>query len=134
MEKLSVQVPALYGDHHVTAVRAMLLGVRGVADVYASSAFQLVEVEFDESLVAGEDILAQLDSAGYLNDLAVPHESGEATLKADADKAFYRHSVAHANTGRTISFSQQVPSAGRALWPCPGIGLLESARKELQNG
>jgi hypothetical protein len=134
MEKLSVQVPVLYGDHHVTAVRAMLLAMQGVADVYASSAFQLVEVEFNEQLVSREDILAKLGEAGYLNDLAVPHESGEATVNATADRAFYRHSVAHANTGSTISFSQQVPVAGRALWPCPGIGLLESTRKELQNG
>jgi copper chaperone CopZ len=134
MENLSVQVPALYGDHHVSAVRAILLGMPGVQDVYASSSFQLIEMTYDETVVTGEAILAQLEEAGYLSELDVPHESGEVTVKQSAAKAFYRHTVAHASTGRIIGFSQEVPSAGRALWPCPGIGLLESAKEELQNG
>lgn len=134
MEKLSVQVPALYGDHHVVAVRAILLEMPGVEEVYASSGFQLIEVEFDETLVSSRSILARLEETGYLGELAVPYESGKATVDQSAEKAFYRHTASHANTGRTISFSQQVPAAGRVLWPCPGIGLLESAKKELENG
>ncbi|MDT8307245.1 MAG: heavy-metal-associated domain-containing protein [Anaerolineae bacterium] len=134
MEKLSVEVPALYGDHHVTAVRAMLLGLPGVVEVYASSAFLLVEVGYDETVVSRDAILSQLQAAGYLDELAVPQETGRAMVHERGPQAFYRHTVVHANTGRAISFAQQVPAASRALWPCPGIGLLESANKELQNG
>jgi hypothetical protein len=134
MERLSVQAPALYGDHHVTAVRALLLGMPGVGEVYASSAFQLIEVEFDEGVIGREAILARLASAGYLGEMDVPQESGRSTLTENKGSAFFRHSTAHANTGRAISFSQQVPSAGRSLWPCPGIGPLESRKEELENG
>ena len=47
MEKITVDLPTMYGDHHVTDVRRILLALPGVEDVYASSAFRLVEVTFD---------------------------------------------------------------------------------------
>lgn len=134
MENLSVQVPALYGDHHVSAVRAILLGMPGVQDVYASSSFQLIEMTYDETVVTGEAILAQLEEAGYLGELEFPQESGRSAVHDDGQEAYFRHSIAHANVGRVLSFAQQVPAAGRPLWPCPGIGLLEPAKKELENG
>lgn len=134
MEKVSVQVPALYGDHHVTAVRAMLLGMPGVRDVYASSSFQIVEVDYDEEHISLEDIVSALDQAGYLGEQELPQETGRSMVHEKRSEAFFRHTVAHANTGRVISFMQQVPAAGRALWPCPGIGPLEREQKELENG
>lgn len=139
MERLSVQAPAMYGDHHVTAVRALLFGMPGVGEVYASSAFQLIEVEYDEGAISRDAILAQLAEAGYLGEMDLPRETGRSTLAQDKDSAFYRHSTAHANTDHVIGFSQPVPAAGRALWPCPGVGPLEPVKvvfdkKELENG
>lgn len=134
MERLSVQAPAMYGDHHVMAVRALLLGMPGVGEVYASSAFQLIDVAFDEGVTSREAILARLTDAGYLDEMGVPQESGRATRMPGQGNAYYRHSTAHANTGRVISFTQQVPAAGRALWPCPGLGPLETMKEELENG
>jgi hypothetical protein len=134
MERLSIEAPALYGDHHVTAVRAMLFGMPGVEEVYASSAFQEIEITYDENIASRDELLAALGSAGYLGEIGVPQESGRAT-RLEADEAtFYRHSTAHAHLGHVISFTQQVPAAGRTLWPCPGVGLLEPATEELQNG
>jgi copper chaperone CopZ len=134
MEKVTVQVPALYGDHHVTAVRAMLLGMPGVRDVYATSSFQIVEVDYDEAHLSPEDIVSVLDQAGYLGEMELPQETGRSMVHEERSEAFFRHTVAHANTGRVISFGQQVPATGRSLWPCPGIGPLERSQKELENG
>jgi copper chaperone CopZ len=47
METKTFDAPALYADHHVTEVRRILLELEGVTDVYASSAFQTVEVTYD---------------------------------------------------------------------------------------
>ena len=44
MKKISLDLPTLFGDHHVTEVRRLLLELPGVAEVYASSSFQIVEV------------------------------------------------------------------------------------------
>jgi len=41
--KTILELPAMYGDHHVTEVRHILLGLDGVKDVYASSGFRVVE-------------------------------------------------------------------------------------------
>jgi hypothetical protein len=129
----------MYGDHHVTAVRALLSGMPGVGEVYASSAFQIIEVEYDQAVIAGDAILAQLTEAGYLGEVDLPQESGRATRAQEKGSAYFRHTIAHANTGRVISFTQQVPAAARALWPCPGVGPLEAVKvvldeKELENG
>ena len=47
MEKTHITVPAMYGDHHVLEVRRILLALPGVAEVNASSCFQVVEVSYD---------------------------------------------------------------------------------------
>ena len=45
METKSFEAPALYGDHHVSEVRRILLELTGVNEVYvSSSAFQIIEV------------------------------------------------------------------------------------------
>ena len=41
MKTLSLELPAMYGDHHVIEVRRILLEIDGVKDVYASSSFQV---------------------------------------------------------------------------------------------
>ncbi len=69
MQKSTFNTPALFGDHHVTEVRRMLFALPGVKDVYASSAFQIVQVEFEENLVTHETILRMLEEAGYLGQI-----------------------------------------------------------------
>ena len=48
METKAFEAPALYGDHHVSEVQSILKELPGIEDVYASSAFQAIEVTFDE--------------------------------------------------------------------------------------
>lgn len=127
MQTLSVKVPAMYGDHHVIEVRRLLFDLPGVADVYASSSFQIVEVEFDETKLDPDRIEATLDEAGYLGELPIPTENETPLTRGNGQKqGFFRHTAAHANTGHVVSFAQKIPYAGRPLWPCPGMGPLES--------
>ncbi len=66
MEKLQLNVPEMYADHHVLKVRAALAALGpGVQSVVASSAFRIVAVEYDSALVSPEAIAAALAEAGY---------------------------------------------------------------------
>ena len=76
MKTISLDLPTLFGDHHVTEVRRLLMELPGVADVYASSSFHIVEVEFDETKLAPEQINDVLEKAGYLGELSIPVEKG----------------------------------------------------------
>ncbi len=125
MEKLTLEVPAMYGDHHVTEVRRILLELPGVQDVYASSAFHVVEVTFDPAQVDAKTITDRLDQAGYLGDLQIPLEvSTPATdhRPGNGVKAQLRHSATYKEAGSMVSFAHRVPYVGRPLWPCPGLG------------
>jgi excisionase family DNA binding protein len=126
MQKTSIHVPAMYGDHHVLEVRRILLEIPGVEEVNASSCFHAVEVSYDLAKVSAEDIEAKLAEAGYLGELAVPVETGTAVsqdAKRDKD-IFFRHSASYEQTKQMVSFGQNVGYAGRPLWPCPGIGVI----------
>ena len=57
-------VPAMYADHHVVAFRRILPDVPGVRAVYASSAFGVVEIEFDAEYTSAEVLERRLDEAG----------------------------------------------------------------------
>jgi hypothetical protein len=47
VENLTLELPALYADHHVLEVRRILQEMPGISEVYASSAYQMVDVRFD---------------------------------------------------------------------------------------
>ena len=79
MKTITLEVPAMYGDHHVTEVRRLLLDNPGVVDIYVSSAFHLVEVRYDEAKINEEQIQTILGDAGYLEPLPMPAESSEAS-------------------------------------------------------
>jgi copper chaperone CopZ len=125
MEKLTLDLPAMYGDHHVLEVRRILLEMSGVSDVYASSCFHVVEVAYDPAQVRAEAIHAALEAAGYLEPLFVPLESEVASSQDGDQTIFFRHTAAYRQTGKVVSFAQQVASSGRPLWPCPGMGPLQ---------
>ncbi len=124
MPTSSFNTPGLYADHHVSEVRKQLLGLPGVQSVYASSAFQMVEVTYDENQVTQERLNGLLESLGYLNEIQALTESDQAAQGSD-DAPIYRHTVTYASTRKTVSFQQQVPYSGRPLWNCPGIGIVK---------
>lgn len=133
METKSFEVPALYADHHVTEVRRILLELEGVIDVYASSAFQVVEVKYDETKINDLEIALKLDEAGYLGEWTIPIEMGTAAQQGDGQKPLFRHSTTYETVKQTVSFSHTVPYQGRPLWHCPGIGAVKMD-EEVNNG
>ena len=99
----------------------MLFATPGVKDVYASSAFQVVEVEFDENLVTHNALLKILEDAGYLGQIPMMVETGEA---AEMNSVF-RNTATYVTMKKTVSFAQKAPYSGRPLWNCPGMGVIK---------
>jgi copper chaperone CopZ len=65
VKKAVFEVPKMYADHHVEAVRRSLLQLKGVETVTASSAFKKVVISYDPKLLAPRDIEGALSEAGY---------------------------------------------------------------------
>lgn len=130
MKTISYDLPTMYGDHHVTEVRRLLTALPGVEDVYASSSFRIVEIQYDETISDPESFEQALDEAGYLGEMLMPVELGAIGDRQNGDKPFFRHTAAYQQTGEAISFAQQTPFTGRALWPCPGMGPLVTTKDE----
>lgn len=121
MEIKSFEAPALYGDHHVSEARRILLELTGVSEVYASSGFQTIEVTFDPAKIKAEQIEACLQEAGYLGEIPMLIETGIAVEKVGND-AFFRHTASYETIKTTVSFAQRVDhDTVRPLWPCPGM-------------
>ena len=125
METKTFEAPALYGDHHVSEVQRILKELPGVEEVYASSAFQAIEVTFDESKITPDRIAACLEEAGYLGDVPVLAETGVAAYGKENGNSNFRHTAVYETVKKTVSFAQHVQYQGRALWPCPGIGAIK---------
>ncbi len=121
METITIDVPAMYADHHVTEVRRILLELPGVKAVTASSAFLAVEVSFEPSKIKQAAIRAALDTAGYLHAIPMMLETGA----AEDNRAFPRHSAVIAQAGRKVSFAQDIPQASLGGMTCPGLGVLK---------
>jgi len=68
MEKAAFNVPKMYADHHVEAVRNALLQLKGVETVTASSAFKKVVIGYDPKRLTPSAIEAALRNAGYAPD------------------------------------------------------------------
>jgi copper chaperone CopZ len=132
MDTISIEMPSLYGDHHVTEVRRLLLEMPGVKEVYASSCFHVVDVGFDQNLVDEQNIRQTLEEAGYFNELSMPNESDEAAYQKVGQPAFFRHSAVYENTRTVVSFSQNISNEptgpGRPLWTCPGMGVIDTKK------
>lgn len=136
MEQLTLNLPAMYADHHVTEVRRILFELAGVDSVYASSSFQVVEVSFDPAQIDADAITATLEDAGYLDAPVVPVEKKFSLGDEGPDERFFRHTEAYANVGNTVSFAQQVNYTGRPLWPCPGMGVIkvDAVKEDMADG
>jgi copper chaperone CopZ len=124
METKRFNAPAIYADHHVMEARRILLELEGVTDVYVSSAFRVIEVQFDSRKIQAAQIESRLQTAGYLGELPIPAEPEVATGKSDANGSF-RHTTVYETLKGSVAFAQSVKSTGRPLWPCPGFGAIE---------
>ncbi len=129
MAKFTLELPMMYGDHHVSEVRRILLELPGVEDVYASSAFQVVEVIYDPAKINDLEIQVKLDEAGYLGEWSVPVELGAVPSRPDGDRSRFRHTAVYETTRQAVSFAHQLTaesgSTGRPLWNCPGLGVIK---------
>ena len=65
MDKVVLNVPGMYGDHHVLAVRDMLGQLPGVENILATSAFKQVIVWFDPAKASPGDFESVLQTQGY---------------------------------------------------------------------
>jgi copper chaperone CopZ len=65
MEKVVLEVPTLWADHHVLKVRDALTKLEGVDGVYASSAWKQVLVHYDPAKTDPAIIEKTLAEAGY---------------------------------------------------------------------
>lgn len=125
LQKTTLELPAMYADHHVVEVRRILLDIPGVKDVYASSAFQVVEVSYDPAVVNDLEISIKLDESGYLGEWTVTAEPGNAEKYQENGKSAFRHTASYEQTRHVVSFGQVVEHSSRPLWPCPGMGLIK---------
>lgn len=67
MQKLRIETPRMYGDHHVTAVRRLLFELPGVIEIYASSCFAIVEIDYDPALLGPAELQAALEAGAIRN-------------------------------------------------------------------
>lgn len=130
MKKKLFEVPSMYGDHHVVEVRRILSEIPGVLDVYASSAFHVVEVTYAEDKVNDLELAMKLDEAGYLGEWTPVTEKGVPANDSGGEAVFFRHTEVFEQTKQVVGFSQTVSFTGRPLWPCPGMGVVRSIVEE----
>jgi copper chaperone CopZ len=124
VKRATFDVPTMYGDHHVIEVKRILLATPGIKEVYASSAFQQVEVTYDSDEINDLEIAMKLDEAGYLGEWTFPKETGEASYNKENTPAYFRHTSVYETLQQGVSFSQNVSYSGRPLWNCPGMGVV----------
>jgi copper chaperone CopZ len=117
MDKLTLNIPTLYGDHHTTAVKQILEGLEGVKDIYVSSAFKQISVSYDKKKTSPETIEKALADEGYST------EEFETAYPTSIKEREMRHTAAVAGIGETLSFARNIPFEGRPLWPCPGFSV-----------
>lgn len=124
MEKITIDVPSMYADHHVVEVRRILLELQGVEEVYASSAFHAVEITYDPEVITQSQLENTLEEAGYLGDFEIPSEAEEAAYQSEGTQVYFRHTAVYETSQQAVSFAQNVSYSGRPLWHCPGMGVI----------
>lgn len=65
MKQLTLTLPTMWADHHVINVKRVLSPIAGVENVYASSAFKQVLIEFDPAKTSADALVTVLTEAGY---------------------------------------------------------------------
>jgi copper chaperone CopZ len=130
VETVTIEIPTMYGDHHVLEVRKILQEIPGVQEIYASSCFGVVQVTYDPTLTNDLEIKLRLDNAGYLGEWTMPAEFASAEVKNAEQPKYFRHTEVFETTKNIVSFAQNVSYTGRPLWPCPGMGALKVKMEE----
>jgi copper chaperone CopZ len=97
MEKLILDLPAMYADHHVLHVRQALLALEGVDEVFASSAWKQIIVSFEPDKVTPDEMKKALSEAGYAGD----EEQTPVLVMADAIKRDPQWEVVGSRVTRT---------------------------------
>ena len=120
MKRIDFELPMMYGDHHVLAVRQLLLAQPGVKDVYASSSFRLVEITYDDTQTSPAYLHSIMAEAGYLDEPTIPTEVGSSPAHENG-KPFFRHTAVFPQTHQSITFTQDTPDVSHPIWPCPGL-------------
>lgn len=131
MANLTIDLPLMYGDHHVKEVRKILLNAEGVSEVYASSSFQVVEVSYNSKKITKDKIMQLLENAGYSGDMEIPLEPSTPVTERKGEK-YFRHTSYSDHTQNVIGFEQEVGYQGRSQWPIPGMGILEVSKKQTE--
>jgi copper chaperone CopZ len=125
MEKLTLTIPTLFGDHHTIAVRTILEEMDGVTEVYVSPAFRQVAITYDPKKVEAAAIEKVLAEKGYSADAPELEYALNPSVKVN------RHSAAVASAGDSLVFHENPPAyEGRPLWPCPGFEPLPDMEME----
>jgi copper chaperone CopZ len=125
MEKLTLTIPTLFGDHHTIAVRTILEELDGVDEVYVSPAFRQVAISYDPKKVEAAVLEKTLAEQGYSPD------APELAYAMSASEKVNRHSAAVAAAGDSLVFHENPPAyEGRPLWPCPGFEPLPDLEEE----
>lgn len=84
-KKTRFLLPDLWADHHVIKVRKLLVDTPGVVDVYASSAFKEVAIEYDPGKVDPSTLAKLLADAGYPpSDRVIPDDGAVVYGEADS--------------------------------------------------
>ena len=104
----------------------------GVTDVYASSAFQVAEVTFDPDIgkVKQKSPRHSEKPVIWVNSLVIARSRETCGLPMNGDGTFFRRTEVYEQTKETIGFAQNVSYVGRPLWPCPGIGVINTVEEE----
>jgi copper chaperone CopZ len=118
MEKVTLNVPGMYGDHHVLAVRDILGKIPGVENVYASSAFKQVVVWFDPVKAKPADFERALAAEGYMGDGLWPEVTDEIKGQRHGGSQF----VVAAGIAESVRFEAPPVNWGTGgPRPCPGF-------------
>ena len=131
MTDFSLELPVMYGDHHVQEVRRVLFGIEGVKEVYASSSFLTVNISYDAKKTNQKKIKAALEEAGYGGALAIPLEPTIPVTEREGEK-YFRRTTSSTQTENIIGFEQNVGYQGRSQWPIPGMGILDVAETQTE--
>lgn len=119
MERLTLSLPSMYGDHHVIEVRRILSALPGVnpGSVYASAAWQRVEIEYDRSQTGAGEIRSALAARGYAE--------GTSAAYAPPVSSRTRQSTGFAAGPSAVEqFVEKSPAVEHAFGPCPGFEVL----------
>ncbi|MCJ7626581.1 MAG: heavy-metal-associated domain-containing protein [Anaerolineaceae bacterium] len=129
MKTLALELPFLFGDHHVLEVRRILMELPGIENLYVSSAFQVVDLIYDEARLGPDEIRAKLEKAGYIRML--PGVTENEPNGIDGRKVSIKRRTETTEGAQTVSFIQMIPSVDEIVWPCPGFG---PVRGDVKNG